>query len=160
MAGLAAYYSKAKGGIGNINPKEMAQLGEDWALAGVTGLVLGLTSASIGGLDKNIAGFQIPIDGAASIISGIVGLSSGSQELRTASIAAAGSASTRTFEKFFKKALNVHGEDDDGFYDQLPPGYGADYGALEEDNDYGYTGHGFGFGNESADPLLAAARHL
>lgn len=148
--------------MGTIDPKEATQLMEDYLIVAGTGLGLGLVSASIGGLDKTIAGFSVPVDGASSLLLGLAGLTTRNEGLKIASIAAGGSASVRTWEKFFKKALSAHGEDD--FYDQLPPGYGADYGALEageEDNDYGYSSHGFGFGSDSyGDPLLSAARHL
>lgn len=148
MASLSHYYSRAKGGIAAINPAQMAELGEEWLIAGATGAVLGMVSASIGGLDKTVAGMPVPVDGAMSVALGLASLSMRSPELRTASIAAGGSAATRTFEKFFKKALGAHGEfDGDAALPQFPgAGYGYGWGAE--------NGNGF------ADPLARAAAGL
>src|SRR3954471_14010972 len=109
MASLTHYYSRAKSGIAGINGKDMADMGEEWLVTGATGATLGLISASIGGLDKTVAGMPGPVDGVASLLLGLAGLSMRSKELRIASIAAGGSAATRTFEKFFKKAMGAHG---------------------------------------------------
>lgn len=146
MASLTHYYQRAKGGIANINGKDLADLGEDYLITGATGAVLGLISASIGSLDKTVAGMPVPVDGAVSLGLGLAALSTRSRELRVASIAAGGSAAARTFEKFFKKAMGVHGEFDGGAFPQLSPQSGYNYG--------------YGWGAESADPLLAAAQSL
>lgn len=139
MAGLAHYYGKAKGGLLNINPKEAVELGEDWMIVAAAGGAMGFLSASVGGLDKSFAGMPVPLDGAASVGLGFLGLALRSPELRTASIALGGSASVRTFEKFFKKALSVNGEYDD---EAAALGMGYDYGSDDE------------------DPLIAAAQYL
>lgn len=141
MASMSSYYARAKGGIANINPAEMAQFSEDMMLAGATGLGLGFISASIGGLDKEVAGLQIPIDGLAALGLGLFGLSNRTPEINKAAIAAMGSVSTRMSERFFKRAFGVHGEGDD-----LP--------ALSSDYAYGYD-----WGAEG-DPLLMAAQGL
>lgn len=146
MSSLTHYYQRAKSGIAGINPKDMVDLGEDYLVVGATGAMLGLISASIGGLDKTIAGFKVPVDGATSIALGVASISMRSKELRTASIAAGGSAATRTFEGFFKKAMGAHGEFDSNVMQQLPGG--------------APPGYGYGWGAESADPLLRAAQGL
>jgi hypothetical protein len=144
---LSHYYQRAKGGIANINGKDLANLGEDYLITGVTGAVLGLISASIGSLDKTVAGMPVPVDGAISMGLGLASLSMRSPELRVASIAAGGSAAARTFEKFFKKAMGAHGEFDGGAFPQLSPGMQA--------------GYGYGWGAEASnDPLLRAAAGL
>lgn len=145
--GLSHYYSKAKGGLMGINPREATQLGEDWLIAGGTGLVLGLVSASIGGLDKTVAGMSVPVDGMAAFGFAIAGLAAGSPELKTASIAAGGSAATRTFEKFFKKSFKANGD----FEGEADYGYGAEPAQLQDQ-------YGYGYGHE--DRLVAAAANL
>lgn len=147
--GLSHYYSKAKGGLMGINPREATQLGEDWMIAGGTGLVLGLVSASIGGLDKQVAGMAVPVDGLAAAGLAIAGLAIGSPELKTASIAAGGSAATRTFEKFFKKSFAANGEGD--FEGENEYSYGAEPAQLQDQ-------YGYGYGHE--DRLVAAAANL
>ena len=149
MAGLSHYYSRAKAGLMGINPHEATQLGEDWMIAGGTGLVLGLISASIGGLDKKIAGFTIPVDGLAAFGLALGGLMMRSPELKVASIAAGGSAATRTFEAFFKKSLGAHGD-----LDALQGG-GLD--ALQDPYQL-HAGWGYGYGQD--DRLVEAARSL
>lgn len=144
MSGLSMYYQRAKGGLANINPAQAVELAEDWGIVGLTGLATGFLSASIGGLDKSFLGMNVPVDGAASIGIGLLSLSIRSPELRVASIALGGSASVRTFEKFFKKALSVNGEFDE---DAAELGMGADYG------------YGYGYGAEN-DPLMEAAGYL
>jgi hypothetical protein len=123
MVALSEYYGRAKAGIAGINPAEAADLGEDWLIAGATGAALGALSAMGGGLDKKVAGFPVPLDGVASAALALGGLLTHSKELKVASIAAAGSASTRAFEKIFKKGVGAHGELDEG---TLSLGYGAE----------------------------------
>ena len=144
MASLSHYYGKAKSSLIGINTKDMVELGEDYLIVGATGAVLGLISSSLGGLDKTVAGMPVPVDGAVSLGLGLAALSTRSQELRIASIAAGGSAATRTFEKFFKKAMGAHGEFDGAGLPQFTAGYG----------------YGYGWGHESADPVQAAAAGL
>lgn len=147
MSGLAHYYHKAKGGLMGINPREATQHTEDLLIAGGTGLVLGLVSASINGLDKKIAGFNVPVDGLASAGLAVAGLMMGSPELKVASIAAGGSASTRFFEGFFKKTMGAHGDFDSS---DIPFGYGAEPQQLQDQYGYGY----------GEDRLMAAAARL
>lgn len=135
---LSHYYASAKGGLAHIDPKEMADLTEDFMITALTGAGLGLASASLGGLDKKIAGFPVPLDGLASIALGFASLSTRSPGLKIASIAAGGSAATRTFEAIFKKGIGVHGE-----FEDLGGGYG-----------------GMGFGGGSHDRLVEAAKYL
>lgn len=145
MAGLSHYYGRAKSGLMNINPHEATQLGEDWLIAGATGMMLGLVSASIGGLEKDIAGFKVPVDGLFAFGLGAAGLAMRSPELRTASVAAGGSAATRTFEAFFKKALNAHGD-----FDSSDIPFGHDPHQL--------SAGGYAYGAD--DRLIEAARSL
>lgn len=134
----------------NINPAEAVQLGEDWMIAAGTGAVLGLMSAATGGMDKKIFGMEIPMDGLAAFGLALAGLSLRSPELKVASIAAGGSAATRTFENFFKKTV-AHGDFDQG---NIPFGYG--WGG--EPNQLGVGGFGsYGMGQ---DRLVEAARLL
>jgi hypothetical protein len=144
---LAEYYGRAKSGFGTINPRDMAQLGEDWMVTAATGAGVGLLSAALGGLDHEIAGFPVPIDGLASLALGYAGLSMGGETgemLKIASIAAGGSAAVRTFEGFFKKGFGtkVKGEFEELSFSQknlLP---------------------GFGFGQSAQDRLVEAAKYL
>lgn len=144
MASLSHYYGKAKSSMMGVSTKDMVELGEDYLVVGATGAVLGLISSSIGGLDKTIAGMPVPVDGALSLGLGLAALSTRSPELRIASIAAGGSAATRTFEKFFKKAMGAHGEFDGTGLPQMTAGYG----------------YGYGWGHEAGDPVQAAAAGL
>ncbi len=153
MAGLTEYYGRMKGGLGTINPMEMTQLGEDWMVAAATGAGVGLMSAALGGLDKKVFGISVPLDGIAAGILGIAGLQmrgTTGQALKLASIAAAGSAAGRTFEKFFKAGFKVKGDFED-------------LGAM------GISGHSWhgdpllddvGFGAGSQDALVEAAKYL
>jgi hypothetical protein len=157
MEPMTSYYGRLKSGFSSIDPVDATQLTEDWMVAGVTGGILGLLSGALGGLDHKIAGFTIPVDGLASLGLGYVGLQAGGDTgkvLKLASIAAAGSASTRTFEKFFKGAFHVKGEFEDlgsgamgisghRFHGQLPP-----------------YGPGAGFGVGAQDRLVEAAKYL
>jgi hypothetical protein len=146
MASLTHYYSRAKSGMASINGAQLAEIGEDMVIAGVTGAALGFISASIGGLDKTVAGMPVPVDGAVSFALAFAGAGMRSQELRIASIAAGGSAATRTFEKFFKKAMGAHGEFD----------------SMAEVPQLGY-GYGYGWGGEASgvqDPLIRAGQNL
>ena len=74
MASMTEYYGRMKSGLGSIDPKDMAQLSEDWMITAATGAGVGLLSAAMGGLDHKIAGFNVPIDGLVSIGLGIAGL--------------------------------------------------------------------------------------
>jgi hypothetical protein len=130
--------------MSTISGKELTEIGEDMVIAGATGAVLGLISASLGGLDKTVAGMPVPVDGALSVGLAFAGAGMRSQELRLASVAAGGSAATRTFEKFFKKAMGAHGEFDGQA--EIPQFPGA--------------GYGYGWGFESGDRLAAAAQAL
>lgn len=147
MSSLSHYYSKAKGGLMNINPHEAVQMGEDLAIAGVTGAALGLMAAATGGMDKTILGVKVPMDGVASLALATVGLSIRSPELKVAAIAAGGSAAARTFEGLFRK-MTAHGDFD---ADDIPFGYGAD------EPDQLEAGYGYGWGQ---DRLVEAAANL
>jgi hypothetical protein len=147
---MTEYYGRMKSGFGDINPKDMAQLGEDWMVTAAAGAGVGLMSAALGGLDKKIAGMTVPLDGLASIGLGLAGLQvsgDGGKILKIASIAAGGSAAVRTFEKFFKAGLHVKGEFEDlgsqGLNFPLPSG--PSY---------------YGFGAGAQDQLVDAARFL
>lgn len=161
---LSHYYGSAKSGLMNINPAEATQLFEDWMIAGGTGALLGLMSAATGGMDKKIFGLSVPMDGAASLVLGFTGLALRSPELKVASIAAAGSASARTFEGFFKKGMGAHGDFD---ANDIPFGFGSGNephqlpgGGWHQDQFSGqFSGMGFGFGNER-DKLAEAAKLL
>lgn len=163
---LAHHYARAKAGMMGINPKEATEHGERLLIAGATGGVLGLISASTGGLDKKIAGLNVPVDGLASLGLSVAGLAMHSPELLTASIAAAGSASTRTFEGIFKKGLGAHGD-----YDGNDIPFGAETPQLNAGFGFGDGGHGHlpaasgqfsaGFGFDSGrDRLVEAAKAL
>lgn len=159
---LSHYYGRAKHGLMGINPKEATELGEKWLIAGGTGAALGLISAGMGGLDHKVFGFNVPVDGLVSIGLGIAGLTMNSPELQTASVAAAGSAATRSFEAIFKKGLGAHGDFDSS---DVPFGFGAgdSYGEL---GGHGHTpamggqfSAGYGFGSDR-DRLIEAAKNL
>ena len=161
MAGLSHYYGRAKESFAGINPKEATEHGEKMLIAGGTGLVLGLTSAIMGGLDHKILGMNVPVDGLASFGLAAAGLALHSPELLTASIAAGGSASTRSFEAIFKKGMGAHGDFDST---DIPFGFG--YGTPQLQNGFtagspqvnGQFSAGFGFGGE--DKIAEAARSL
>lgn len=153
---LTGYYGRAKSGIGNIDPKEMAQLGEDYMIVAATGAAVAFAGTLVGGLDKEVLGFPVPVDGAISVGLGIAGLSmrgDTGKMLKIASIAAGGSAAVRTFEGFFKKGFGitkVKGDLEEIGYGQLP-GYGGTYGPSSPT---------FAFGQGAQDRLVAAARYL
>lgn len=154
MPSLTEYYSQAKGGFGSIHPEEMAQLGEDWMVAVATGAGVGLMSAALGGLDKKIFGIPVPLEGVAAGVLGFAGLKTEGttgQILKLASIAAAGSAASRTFEKIFKAGFHVKGEFED----------------LSGMSISGHRWHGdhlfedpAGFGVGAQDALVEAAKYL
>jgi hypothetical protein len=151
MASMTEYYGRMKSGIGSIDPKDMAQLGEDYMIVAASGLAVGLISGAIGGLDKKIAGFTVPIDGIISLGLGMAGLQmrgDSGKALKIASIAIGGSASVRTFERFFKGAFGVHGEFNELPGHQAPKQLGAGFG------------RGFGFGMSAQDRLVHASRFL
>jgi hypothetical protein len=160
MSGLAHYYGKAKAGLMGINHKQAEEHGKQLLVAGGTGAVLGLISAVTGGLDKKIAGFEVPVDGVASLALSVAGLATRSPELLTASVAAAGSASTRSFEAIFKKTMGAHGDIDSGMamgfgHQQLQAGYGFGAPPQVHQSQFGDVG----FGGET-DPILRAAHGL
>lgn len=156
MASMTEYYGRMKHGFGSINPQDMAQLGEDWMIATVTGAGIGLMSAALGGLDKKIAGFNVPLDGAVALGLGFVGLKAKGNTgkmLKIASIAAGGSAAVRTFEGFFKAGFKVKGE-----FEDLGAGYTSMGGHRFHGQLPSYPGAGFGIGAQ--DALVEAARYL
>lgn len=114
MADLSSYYASARKSISGINPDEAADLIEDGVVIGATGATLGLMSAAFGGLDAKIAGMTVPVDGLISAGLAVAGLATKNKQLKTAAIAAGGSASTRTFQAFFKKGFGAHGEFSEG----------------------------------------------
>jgi len=153
MPSLTEYYGRAKYGFGNMNPVDMAQMGEDWMIAAATGVGVGLMSVALGGLDKKVFGFPVPLDGVAAGVLGFAGLQmrgTTGQALKLASVAAAGSAATRTFEKFFKAGFKVKGD-------------------FEDLGSMGISGHRWhgdhllsdvGFGAGAQDALVEAAKYL
>jgi hypothetical protein len=150
MSSLSHYYSNAKRGLGGINSVEAVQLGEEFLITGGTGAVLGLIAASKGGsLDMKIAGMNVPIDGLLSFGLGLAGLSIRSKELKIASIAAGGSAATRTFTNFFKKGVGVAGDEISG----------EDFGFGEHEQFAGSSQYGWG-SDASHDRLVEAAKYL
>lgn len=162
MTSMTEYYGKMKTSFGSIDPKDMAQLTEDWMIVAATGAGVGLLSGAIGGLDKKIAGFNIPIDGLISIGLGFAGLQmkgDTGKMLKIASIAAGGSASVRTFEKFFKAGFHVKGEFEDLGGGMTEISGHRFHGLPAADYSQGY-GYGIGFGVGAQDRLVAAARYL
>jgi hypothetical protein len=160
MGSLVEYYHHAKGGFANIDPKDMAQLGEDWMVTAATGAGVGLISAAFGGLDKKVAGFPVPLDGLISVGLGFTGLSMKGdvgRALTIASIAAGGSAAVRTFETFFKRGFKVKGE-----FEDLGGGLGwqLGMGGVPFHGQQPLVGAGVGFGQADQDRLVAAARYL
>lgn len=156
MPSMTEYYGRMKSGLGSIDPKDMAQLSEDWMIATATGAAIGLMSGALGGLDKKIAGFNVPLDGLLGLGLGFFGLQAGGDTgkvMKIASIAAGGSAAVRTFEKFFKAGFKVKGEFEDlgssGISGYLP-------GRLNQSQ----FGPGVGFGIGAQDRLVEAARYL
>jgi hypothetical protein len=150
MPSLAQYYGHAKTSVGEINPKDMAQLGEDYLVVAATGAGVGMMSAMLGGLDKQVLGFPVPLDGVASLVLGYAGLAmkgDTGKALKIASIAAGGSAAIRTFEGFFKKGFGVKGELED-FSNTGMPGYQGAFGPT------------FAFGQSAQDRLVQSARYL
>jgi len=165
--GLTDFYKSAKGKMGGIDAKEATQLAEDWMIAGGTGAIIGLIASSAGGLDHTVAGLKVPVDGVLSVGLGLASLTMNSPELRVASIAAAGSASARTFQGIFSKSLGAHGDFEGDIPGQfhghhghhaLPPA-DAGYGFGESPVGQGQFGSGFGFGSDR-DRLIEAAKAL
>lgn len=158
MASLTEYYGRAKGSFGAVNPADVAQLGEDWMIAGATGVGLGLVSVALGGLDKKVFGFNVPLDGVAAGLLGLAGLNmrgTTGHALKLASVAAAGSAGVRTFEKFFKAGFKMSGE-----FEELG---GMSVGGMHHfrhHGDYPAFGPGTGFGAGAQDALVEAAKYL
>ena len=158
MPSMTEYYGRMKSGIGSINPKDMAQLSEDWMIATGTGAAIGLMSGATGGLDKKIAGLNVPLDGLVAIGLGVFGLQAGGDTgkiMKIASIAAGGSAAVRTFEKFFKAGFKVKGEFEDLGSSGIPQ--------FSPYQNYGQFSSGtsnFGFGVGAQDRLVEAARYL
>jgi hypothetical protein len=153
MPSLTEYYGRAKHSFGTMDPADMAQMGEDWMIAAATGVGVGLMSVALGGLDKKVFGFPLPMDGVAAGVLGLAGMQMGGttgQALKLASVAAAGSAATRTFEKFFKTGFKVRGD-------------------LEDLGSMGISGSSWqgdqllgdvGFGAGAQDALVEAAKYL
>jgi hypothetical protein len=159
MAAMTHYYSRMKGSIEHIDPKEMSQLTEDWMITAAAGAGVGLVSATLGGLDRKIMGYNVPVDGLISIALGVGGLMVRdhrySSMMKVASIAAGGSAAVRTFEKFFKSNihLGIKGEFEDLGHRGI--GYRG-YPGLP-----GYQpGPGVAYGMSAQDRLVEAARYL
>jgi hypothetical protein len=149
MASLTEYYGQTKAGIANIDPEDMAELGEDYLVVAATGAAVAMTGTLFGGLDKEVLGFPVPLDGVISVGLGVIGLSMRSDALKVASIAAGGSAAVRTFEGFFKRGFGVKGElEEVGRHYGGLPGYEGPYGPT------------FAFGQSAQDRLVAAARYL
>lgn len=153
MPGYMEYYGRAKGGRGLDLKAIYEELGEDWLIAAATGAGLGVASAALGGLDVKIFGFPVPVDGLASLGLGVASLQVGGdmgRMLKIASIAAGGSAATRTFEGIFRRGFKVTGELEDlgssGFASPLNP--------------YGGSSWGLGFGRGEQDALVNAAKYL
>jgi len=146
MASLTHYFNRAKGELGNISQKEVEELGEDLAIAGATGAALALMSTTVpgGNMDYKVGGVAIPLDGALSVGLGIAGMTMKNKQLRTASVAAGGAAAARIFAGFFKQGLapKAHGMGLDFDQNDIPFGIGA------------------GWGDESQDALINAARLL
>lgn len=158
MASLSEYYGRAKGSFGSVNPAEVAQLGEDWMIAGATGVGLGLMSVALGGLDKKVFGFSVPMDGVAAAVLGFAGLNmrgSTGNALKLASVAAAGSAGVRTFEKFFKAGFKMSGE-----LEELGGMGFSGVHHFRHHGDYPAFGPAAGFGAGSQDALVEAAKYL
>lgn len=154
MASMTEYYGRMKAGFGQINPQDMAQLTEDFVVAGATGVGLGLVSAALGGLDHKVFGIDIPVDGVMSVGLGIAGLQMGGptgKALKLASIAAAGSATTRVAEKFFKAGFHMKGEFED---------LGSGALGIGGHRWHGEPALGYGFGAGEHDQLVEAAKYL
>lgn len=156
MTTMTSYYGRMKSGFGNIDAKDMAQLGEDWLITAATGAGIGLLSAAFGGLDKKVFGISVPVDGLVAVGLGVTGLQlrgDVGKALKIGSIAAGGSAAVRTFEKFFKAGLHVSGD-----FEDLGRGYGGfggqPYGQVP------LVGPGVGFGVGAQDRLVEAAKYL
>jgi hypothetical protein len=158
MSSMTEYYGKMKSGFASIDPKDMAQLGEDWMIVAATGAAVGLVSGAIGGLDHKIAGFNIPVDGLISVGLGVAGLQMSGDTgkvLKIASIAAGGSAAVRTFEKFFKAGFKVKGE-----FEDLGSGMTSISGYRFHGQLPAQAGYGLGFGAGEQDRLVEAAKYL
>lgn len=141
-----------KNAIAGIDPADVAELGEDYMIVAATGLGVGFLSGAIGGLDKKVAGFTVPVDGLLSLALGGLGLHLRNDMLKTASIAMGGSASVRTFERFFKGAFHVKGE-----FEDLSSG-GGFFGGQRQPNQL--MSPGVGFGASAQDALVEAAKYL
>lgn len=153
MASLTEYHQNMKNAIAGIDPAEVAELGEDYLVVAAAGLGVGLISGAIGGLDKKIAGFNVPVDGLISLGLGAFGLHLRNDMLKTASIAIGGSASVRTFERFFKKAFGVKGEFED-------LGSSGIFGGQQQPHQLMGHSPGMGFGASDQDALVEAAKYL
>lgn len=153
MAGsLTGYYGRAKDSISidNIKPRDVQELGGEYMIVAAAGAGVAFAGTLLGGLDKEVLGFPVPVDGLISVGLGVAGLATTGrmgEVLKTASIAAGGSAAVRTFEGFFKRGFGVKGDFTDLDADRLP-GYQGAYGPT------------FAFGQGAQDRLVAAARYL
>lgn len=136
MGSLSHYYGKARSSVMGINTHEAVELGEDWAVAGLMGAALGAIASQSGGLDKKVGGMVVPLDGIAAAACALTGLSMRNHQLKTASIAAIGSASTRIFTRALSKgALGAHGEIESAMAEMPELGFGQHYGWGEEGHD-------------------------
>jgi hypothetical protein len=146
MASLTKYFNRAKHDLAGINQREIEELGEDMAIAGATGAALALLSTTIpgGSMDYKVAGIKVPVDAALAVGVGIVGKATKNKQLATASIAAGGAAAARLFAGFFKGGLAPKAH-----------GFGLDF----DQNDIPF-GMGAGWGDDSQDRLIEAAKYL
>jgi hypothetical protein len=147
MASLTHYFNRAKSDLTSINQREIEELGEDMAIAGATGAALALLSTTIpgGSMDYKVAGIKVPVDAAIAVGVGLVGKATKNKQLATASVAAGGAAAARLFAGFFKSGLGgpkAHGMGLDFDQGDIPFGMGA------------------GWGDDSQDRLIEAARYL
>ena len=127
-------------------------------IAGATGVGLGLVSVALGGLDKKVFGFSVPMDGVAAGVLGFIGLNmrgSSGHALKLASVAAAGSAGVRTFEKFFKAGFKMSGE-----FEELGGMGISGMRHFRHHGDYPAFGPAAGFGAGAQDALVEAAKYL
>jgi hypothetical protein len=152
MASLTEYHQNMKNAIAGIDPADVAELGEDYMVVAAAGLGVGLISGAIGGLDHKIAGFNVPVDGLLSLALGGLGLHLRNDMIKTASIAIGGSASVRTFERFFKKAFGVKGE-----FEDLGMGQ---FGGQQAPFQLPGMRPKMGFGASDQDALVEAAKFL
>jgi hypothetical protein len=145
MASMTHYFNRAKSELSSINQREIEELGEDMAIAGATGAALALMSTTLkGGMDYKVAGIKVPVDAALAVGIGLVGKATKNKQLATASVAAGGAAAARLFAGFFKSGL-------------APKAHGMGLEFTQGDIPFGM---GAGWGDESQDRLIEAAKYL